>query len=354
MNEDQLRQLQIPPEAKDRPARSFWTIVFVVALLLGGALYLAVPRASDAQRVVKAGPSAAPGAGSTNAPTSTRPAPATTAASTAPAPQVSAPATAAAAVATAPGEVVLTVSGYIINHERIEISPRFMGLVTWIGVRKGDAVTNGQVLVRLDETEYRARLQEQEGRLANARTGVEKAGHAYERIQNLARERIESAQLEDDARLALESARATVREVEGQIAQTRTYLDWCTIRSPINGVVLEKLVDANELVTPQSFGGTRGPSTALVAVADPRDLQVEVDVNESDLAKIVPRQPCRISPEAYPDRHYAGYVAEIAPEANRQKGTLQLKVQIAAPDRFLTPELSAKVEFLAAPAGVAP
>ena len=111
MNEDQLRQLQIPPEAKDRPARSFWTIVFVVALLLGGAVYLAVPRASDSQRVVKAGPSAAPGAGSTNAATSPRPAPAAPSASTAPAPQVSAPATTAAAVATAPGEVVLTVSG---------------------------------------------------------------------------------------------------------------------------------------------------------------------------------------------------------------------------------------------------
>lgn len=330
MNEDKLRQLQIPPEAKDRPARSFWTIVLVVVLLLAGALYLAVPRASDSQRVVKAGQAVTPATNANPAaPVAPNPAPA----------------------ASASGEVVLTVSGYIINHERIEISPRFMGLVTWIGVRKGDVVTNGQVLVRLDETEYRARLQEQEGRLANARAGVEKAEHAYQRIQNLARERIESAQLEDDARLGLESARASVREVEGQIAQTRTYLDWCIIRSPINGVVLEKLVDANELVTPQSFGGTRGPSTALVAVADPRDLQVEVDVNESDLAKIVPRQACRVSPEAYPDRHYAGYVAEIAPEANRQKGTLQLKVQIAEPDRFLTPELSAKVEFLAPTAG---
>ena len=51
-------------------------------------------------------------------------------------------------------------------------------------------------------------------------------------------------------------------------------------------MVLEKLADPGELVTPQSFGGTRGPSTALLSLADPKDLQVEIDVNESDLAKI--------------------------------------------------------------------
>jgi len=129
----------------------------------------------------------------------------------------------------------------------------------------------------------------------------------------------------------------------------RTYVDWCTIRSPINGVVMEKLVDPNELVTPQSFGGTRGPSTALIAVADPKDLQVEIDMNEADLGKIAYNQKCRVSPEAYPEKFYDGIVAEIAPEANRAKGTLQIKVQIQNPDKFLTPELSAKVEFLKEP-----
>jgi HlyD family secretion protein len=107
-------------------------------------------------------------------------------------------------------------------------------------------------------------------------------------------------------------------------------------------------VEPDELVVPQSFGGTRGPSTALVSLADLKDLQVEIDINESDLAKISLKQPCRISPEAYPDKVYEGYVSEIAPEANRQKGTLQIKVQIKEPDRYLTPELTAKVDFLKA------
>ena len=123
-------------------------------------------------------------------------------------------------------------------------------------------------------------------------------------------------------------------------------MDWCVIRSPINGVVLEKLVNPDELVMPQSFGGGRGPSTALLAVADLKDLQVEIDVNEADLSKISLNQKCRVSPEAYPEKTYDGYVAEIAPEADRAKGTLQIKVQIVSPDKYLTPQLSAKVDFL--------
>jgi len=161
--------------------------------------------------------------------------------------------------------------------------------------------------------------------------------------------KVETQQQLDDWRLNVRVAEAQVKETQGQLALIQTYIDWTIIRSPINGVILEKLVDPNELVTPQSFGGTRGPSTALIALADPSDLQVEIDLNEADVAKVYLGQKCRISPEAYPEKTYEGYVAEKAPEASRQKGTLQIKVQIKAPDAFLTPELSAKVDFMRQP-----
>jgi RND family efflux transporter MFP subunit len=213
----------------------------------------------------------------------------------------------------ATGNVALTVSGYIINRERIEISPRFMGMVKWIGVKKGDAVTNGQIVVLLDDTEYRARLREAEGRAASARAAVSKAELDLERVNQLAKTDIASREAQDNARLQLDATRAQLKEAEGASDVAQTYVDWCTIRSPVNGVVLEKLVDPNELVTPQSFGGTRGPSTALIAVADPKDLQVEIDLNEADLSarkrirtrrtrvtwpksrrrRTAPREPCR-------------------------------------------------------------
>ena len=114
---------------------------------------------------------------------------------------------------------------------------------------------------------------------------------------------MESKQAEDNARLALEADRAALQAAQGNYDLAKTYVDWCVIRSPINGVVLEKLVNPDELVMPQSFGGGRGPSTALLAVADLKDLQVEIDVNEADLSKISLNQKCRVSPEAYPGQN---------------------------------------------------
>ncbi len=335
MTPDKLQSLRIPAEAKVRSQKSIWLIFLFVAAASGAALFFAWPRESDKTRTSGKRPSQAAVAKAD----STKSA-ATTTISTSN--ETTSPATAA----TKPEGSILTVSGYIITRERIELSPRFMGTVTWIGVKKGDAVTNGQVVVLLDDAEYKARQHETDGRLSAARATLEKAKLQYERIKELASASIESKQNEDDMRLNVAAAAASVKEIEGSLQWIDTYIEWCTIRSPINGVVLEKLVDPNELVTPQSFGGTRGPSTALIAVADLKDLQVEIDLNEADVAKVALNQKCRISPEAYPDRVYDGYVAEKAPEASRQKGTLQVKVQIRNPDNFLTPELSAKVDFL--------
>jgi multidrug resistance efflux pump len=98
----------------------------------------------------------------------------------------------------------------------------------------------------------------------------------------------------------------------------------------VTGAVLEKLVDPGELVTPQTFGGTRGPSSSLVAVANLQDLQIEVDIDESKLARVALGQRCVISPVSYPDKRYQGQVAEIAPEANRAKGTVQKMAHLPA------------------------
>jgi HlyD family secretion protein len=320
MNADKLKALQIDPGQKTRPTGVIWTIVILVVIVSVVALWFARPPSDGDVRTVKSSGTANP-ITSTNTPNTNTP-------------------------TASPSDVVLETSGYIINRERIEISPRFMGVVKWVGVKKGDAVTNGQVVVLLDDREYQARLKQAEGAVATARAQLQKAELDWERVQQLAQTDIASKEAQDNARIGVTAARAALSEAEGARAVAQAYFDWCTIRSPIDGVVLEKLADPNELVAPQSFGGTRGPSTALLAVADPKDLQVEIDLNESNLARIYLGQKCRVSPEAYVDKVYVGVVAEIAPEANRAKGTLQIKVQIQEPDKFLTPELSAKVEFL--------
>ncbi len=245
------------------------------------------------------------------------------------------------------GDAVLTVSGYIIPRARIEITPRFQGIVHWIGVKKGDRVKKGDVMVRLEDDEYRSQYDKAAGQQALAEANLLSTETTLNRQVDLAKSNVQSQQALDDARRARDAANAELRIAKSQVALAQTYLDWCVIRAPIDGTILEKLVEPDELVVPQSFGGTRGPSTALVSLADLNDLQVEIDVNEADLSKLHLQQRCRVSPEAYPEKKYTGFVTEIAPEANRSKGTLQVKVQIENPNGFLTPELTARVEFLA-------
>ena len=324
MKRDDLEKLRIPQD--QRSSRGVYTALIygAVAVILLIAAWFAWPRSSDSKRLIA----------------QTKPYQADSASpSPSPLPVSSTP---------APGDALLTTSGYIINRERIELSPRFVGTVRWIGVKKGDTVKRGQVIVLLDDSEQRARVTEAEGRLARAQASVLIAKTRFNRLKTLREQRVESEQQLDDALAELNAADAGLKEAQGLLEFARWQLAWTIIRSPIDGVVLEKLADENELVSPQSFGGDKGPSTALLAVADPKDLQVEVDLNEADLAKVSLGQPCRVTPEAYPEHIYDGYVTEIAPEANRQKGTLQVKVQVTNPDRYLVPELSAKVDFLAA------
>jgi len=311
---EQLSRLAIPGEKKARRKRGPVVMIGLVALLfLAGLIIFAKTRNST-----------------TGSPAKTIP--------------TNAPPVAAAAKS---GDTVLTVSGYVIPHERIEISPKFMGTVVWIGVKKGDKVKKDDVMVRLEDDEYRARALEAQGRFALAEANLTNAEINLKRQIDLAKEHVDTVRALDDAKRARDAAAAEINVAKGQVDLAQTYLGWCTIRAPIDGTILEKLVDPNELVVPQSYGGTRGPSTALVSLADLNDLQVEIDLNEADLSKIHMKQHCRVSPEAYPDKKYTAYVAEIAPEANRSKGTLQVKVQVEQPDQYLTPELTAKVDFLA-------
>src|SRR5690349_8284827 len=131
MNSEQLKALQMEQGQKTRPQRSMRIIFLIVLLATGAALFFAWPRESDKRRLAKS----ATGAKSVSDTAGDSSSSASSVQSSTNAPVVA-----------SDDKVMLTVSGYIINRERIEVSPRFMGLVTWIGVKKGDAVTNGQVV----------------------------------------------------------------------------------------------------------------------------------------------------------------------------------------------------------------
>src|SRR4030095_16081325 len=92
-------------------------------------------------------------------------------------------------------------------------------------------------------------------------------------------------------------------------------------------------------------GGAKG---YVVSLSDLNDLEVELDINQNDFAKLDPQQQASVTTDAYPDRKYQGQISEISPEANRQKATVQVKVRVLNPDVYLRPEMNASVAFHAA------
>jgi HlyD family secretion protein len=115
----------------------------------------------------------------------------------------------------------------------------------------------------------------------------------------------------------------------------------------VNGTILERAVEKGEFVT-TSFVGERGAKGYVVSLADLNDLQVELDISQDDFAKLSMQQKAIVTTDAFPDRKYEGIIAEMSPEANRQKATVQVKVQVLKPDSFLRPEMNARAAFLAA------
>ncbi|MEJ2614598.1 MAG: efflux RND transporter periplasmic adaptor subunit, partial [Ignavibacteriaceae bacterium] len=137
---------------------------------------------------------------------------------------------------------------------------------------------------------------------------------------------------------------ASIELAKAQVQASEVALENTVIRAPFDGTVLTKNADVGEIVAPLAAGANS--RAAVVTIADMSSLQVEADVSESNIQKVTNNQACEITLDAYPDHHYAGYVAKIVPTADRTKATVMVKVGFKHYDNRVLPEMSAKVLFL--------
>ena len=142
-------------------------------------------------------------------------------------------------------------------------------------------------------------------------------------------------------------ARGALEQAQGQADYAKSLLDATVIRAPVTGTILERAAEKGELVT-SGFASTAegGPQGLVVSLADLNDLQVELDIAQDDFARLGPKQRGVVTVDAYPDLKWDGIIAEISPQANRAKATVQVKVQILNPDAHLRPDMNATVKFL--------
>jgi len=293
------------------------------------------------------------------------------------------------------GSVVLTATGYVIPHHRIEANSKVTGRVAWIGVEKGDQVKEGQVLVRLEDQEFRAQYDQARGAADSARAQLEQLEHGsrpeeieqaennlsearateandkinLDRTKNLFEQGVVSKQALDDATAKYEAsqqrahsleqshtlarigpraeeiarAKGSLTQAEGQAAYAKSQLDATVIHAPITGTILERSVEKGELLTGQFASAAR----PVFALANLNDIQGDLDISQDDFAKLTPHQKAVVTVDAFPDLKWDGVIAEVSPEANRQKATIEVKVQILNPDSHLRPEMNTTVRFIA-------
>jgi RND family efflux transporter MFP subunit len=265
---------------------------------------------------------------------------------------------------------VLNASGYVTPRRRATIAAKITGRVNEIFAEEGMRVQADQVLATLDDTDARARLLSAKAdrdataaALADLRVNLANAERDHRRWEQLWKERAVSEQSVDQARTAVDSLRARialaeeqVRAAEARVNVAEQDLENTVIRAPFAGLVVSKDAQRGEMVSPISAGGgfTR---TGIATIVDMTSLEIEVDVNESSLAKVSPEQPVRAVLDAYPDWKILGRVRTVIPTADRQKATVKVRVAFDHLDPRILPDMGVKVTFLgpeppAAQAGV--
>lgn len=209
-----------------------------------------------------------------------------------------------------------TAVGTIRAVHETAVACKLLARVVAVNVQAGQTVRAGQVLVRLDDEDLRARLEQAEAAVAAARAARDQARVEYDRVRELV-ERNVAAPIEfERAQTALKSAEAELERAEQARREAATVLDYATIRSPIDGIVVDKRVEVGDTVT---------PGAVLLTLYDPTRMQLVASVRESLTRRLEVGQTIDVRVDAL-DKVCQGRVSEIVPEAQAASRSFLVKV----------------------------
>ncbi|PJK15459.1 efflux transporter periplasmic adaptor subunit [Lysobacteraceae bacterium NML07-0707] len=258
---------------------------------------------------------------------------------------------------------VLDASGYVVARRMATVSAKVPGRVLEVLIEEGQQVSEGQVLARLDPVDAvqhqalaRAQLAASQSQLAGLETQLREAEANARRYRELAgqqlvsRAQYEAAQTQRDTLRAQIASQRRQNEVsQRQLAIANQGLDNTVVRAPFAGVVIAKAAQPGEIVSPMAAGGgfTR---TGIGTIVNMDSLEVEVDVNEAHIGRVVPGMPVEAILNAYPDWRIPAEVIAIIPTADRSKATVKVRIRLNARDARIVPDMGVKVSFLEKPA----
>ncbi len=322
-NSDLLRELRIDRSAAEpRSRRPLWfALAAIVLLAAGGGLWFALSGSSGAVPVQTAVARAMP--------------------------------------ATGAGASVLDATGYVTARRSATVSAQITGTLTDVLIEEGDHVTEGQVLARLDDTAQRAQLAQAQAQLHAAQatlvqwqSQLDQAKRDWKRADDMVGRKLVSQQAVEQAHTQVDTLAAQLATQhkmielgEASVSAAQVQLGYCTVRAPFTGVVIAKAAQVGEIVSPLSAGGgfTR---TGVGTIVDMDSLEVEVDVNEAYIGRVVAGNPVDSVLNAYPDWKIPSHVIAIIPTADRSKATVKVRIAIEQKDPRIVPDMGVRVSFL--------
>jgi HlyD family secretion protein len=252
----------------------------------------------------------------------------------------------------------LAASGYVVARRKATVAAEITGKVVEVFIDEGMTVADGQVVARLDsvlaEKDYelaQSRVEAADAAIAAITADLQDATRILSRVQTLSQKSFAT-----EAELTKAQARAGVlaaqlRQSQSQFETAKidarrsaSVLDKHKIRAPFAGVIVDRSAQPGEMISPMSVGGfTR---TGICTIVDMDSIEIEVDVNEAFIGRVVAGGAVNAVLDAYPDWPIPASVVAIVPTANREKATVRVRIRFVQKDPRILPDMAVKVAFL--------
>src|SRR5262245_35578927 len=241
------------------------------------------------------------------------------------------------------GNIVSTVdaTGTLQTVDSVEVGTQVSGKISSLGVDFNDTVKRGDVIATLDQELFLSQIQQQEAQvvrlkaehersrvqLLDAETKLKRSKALFDR-QLIAATEVESAEVASEmAKANLRAAEAQLSQAEASLAQSKVNLSYTVIKSPVDGIVLNRNVDVGQTVS----AGLQAP-TLFVIARSLDTLELAASVAESDVGRVVTAQPVTFTVDAYPQQTFSGTVRQVRLQPTVQQNVVSYTTIIDVPN----------------------
>ncbi|WP_319244221.1 efflux RND transporter periplasmic adaptor subunit [uncultured Propionivibrio sp.] len=245
------------------------------------------------------------------------------------------------------GDIVQSVSanGTLNPIVLVNVGTQVSGTVTRLFVDFNDKVEKGQALLELDQSLFAAQARQSEANVINIRTSLDLARATEARMQTLFAQEYVSRQDLDQAVQARQSAEAQYAQAKAAADKDRVNLGYTTIRSPVSGIVVDRVVDLG-----QTVAASLQTPTLIKIAQDLSEMRIDTSFAEADVGKIREGQKVRFTVDAFPDRSFTGEVQQVRMNATVTQNvvTYNVRISLQNPDHMLLPGMTAYVNIAVA------